>query len=75
MIGNKYSFLCRLIKLQALTIPHQSQRRQWRRDRMEARLNKMISSYRWGVSYSVFDCLELLEASIRSIREHVNYQC
>ncbi len=73
MIGNKYSFLCRLIKLQALTIPHQSQRRQWRRDRMEAILNKTISSYRWGVSYSVFDCLELLEASIRSIREHVNY--
>ncbi|MCL1786203.1 MAG: hypothetical protein FWG39_03590, partial [Alphaproteobacteria bacterium] len=28
---------------------------------------------RWGVTYSVYDGLEILEASIRSIRPHVDY--
>ena len=73
MLGNRYSFLCRLIKWRALAIPNKSRRRQWRRNQIDAILDKTISSYRWGVSYSVFDGQELLEASIRSIREHVNY--
>ena len=32
-----------------------------------------IKSFKWGVSYSVFDGIELLEHSIKSIRNNVDY--
>lgn len=36
-------------------------------------VNKQIKKQKWGVSYSVFDGEELLEASILSIRDSVDY--
>ena len=36
---------------------------------------KLISPnlYKWGVSYSIFDGIELLEHSVKSIRNSCNY--
>lgn len=73
MIGNRYAWLRRIIRWQAMTIVDRKERRQWRNRRMEQMTNKLISDYKWGVSYSVFDGHELLEASIRAIRDHVDY--
>lgn len=73
MIGNKYDFLRRIICWRALSIPNKQQRKQWRQEHLKSMLDKLVSNYKYGVSYSVFDGQELLEASIRSIREHVDY--
>lgn len=32
-----------------------------------------VGGFMWGVSYSVFDGFEILEASLRSVRAHVDY--
>lgn len=50
-----------------------SERRLWRKAAREALFEKRMKSTRWGVSYSVFDGEELLEYSLRSIRDEVDY--
>ena len=73
MIGNKYKFLRFFIRLRALCFFDKSRRDKWRDEKFQNLLDKLVANYKWGVSYSVFDGYELLEASIRSIRKHVDY--
>ena len=73
MIGNKYGFLRLIIRLRALTIFNKVKRDKYRDENTKTALDKLVKNYKWGVSYSVFDGHELLEASIRCIRKHVDY--
>lgn len=50
-----------------------AERRAWREAARGELLEKRLQKIRWGVSYSVFDGEELLEASLRSIRAEVDY--
>lgn len=44
-----------------------------RKAELEDLLDRRLKSSVWGVSYSVFDSEELLEASLKSIRDQVDY--
>lgn len=48
-------------------------RRQYREDRYRQTEEGALSQARWGVSYSVFDGEELLEQSLKSIRDEADY--
>lgn len=73
MIGNNYIFGKRIIRIRACFIFNRVLRRRYRTYCFELLLNNLVSKCKWGVSYSVFDGHELLEHSIRSIRNHVDY--
>lgn len=49
------------------------EKRAWYAAELERLLEKRVKSSAWGVSYSVFDGEELLEASLKSIRGEVDY--
>ncbi len=57
----------------ALKRGKKSERLAWREAAREELIEKRLKESRWGVSYSVFDGEELLEASIRAIRGEVDY--
>ena len=48
-------------------------RQRWRGIQKARLINNKIKQLRWGVSYSIYNGEELLEASIKSIRSVVNY--
>jgi len=48
-------------------------RQRYRRVASALLILKAVRSYKWGVSYSVFDNEEMLEHSIKHIRSHVDY--
>ena len=73
MIGNKYKILRFFIRLQAMFFFNKRRRDRWRDKKFEETLNNLVKNSKWGISYSVFDGYELLEASISSIRQHVDY--
>lgn len=50
-----------------------SEKRAGRKADLECLLEERVKSRIWGVSYSVFDGEELLEASLKSIRDEVDY--
>ena len=57
----------------AMFISDKQQRRKYKDEFKEREWRKLAARQKWGVSYSVFDGEELLEASIRSIRSSVDY--
>ncbi|MGN0828842.1 MAG: hypothetical protein ACI4PZ_03880 [Akkermansia sp.] len=61
---------CRLL---SLFILNKNKRRAFKTRFWERYLQNLASETKWGVSYSVYDGEELLEASIRSIRASVDY--
>lgn len=74
MLGNKYKYAKLIIRIRACFIYNPVLRRRYRKLCLQLLLkNNSASKYKWGVSYSVFDGYELLESSIRSIRNHVDY--
>ncbi|MBP5534622.1 MAG: hypothetical protein J6Y03_03860 [Alphaproteobacteria bacterium] len=48
-------------------------RQYWRRYCMRINFTQKIKKLKWGISYSVWDCEELLEESIRSVRAAADY--
>lgn len=70
-----YKFFIKLLSLRFLD---SKKRKDYRYNKINEYNNKVISKrlnskQKWGVSYSVFDGFELLEKSILSIRECVDY--
>lgn len=62
-----------LIRLRCSFIINKKIRKNIRKVLLEKLDKKFFKSLKWGVSYSVFDGEELLEASIKAIRECVDY--
>lgn len=67
-----------LIKLLSLRFLKSQKRKEYRNAKLSSHINKinakkLNTKHKWGVSYSVFDGHELLEKSILSIRESVDY--
>ncbi len=56
-----------------LFIFNKEKRREYRHNAQAKRLATFAGKQKWGVSYSVYDGEEILEASIRSIRSSVDY--
>lgn len=72
-LHNSYFFYKKIIALRSRLILDRSVRHRWKHIQNYVLVNKLNKSYKWGVSYSVFDGEELLESSIKSIRESVDY--
>ncbi len=70
MIESLYAFF---LKLKAAHIRDKRLRKKYKRIYMARYYWQKMESVRWGVSYSVFDGEELLEASLRCIRPQVDY--
>ena len=62
-----------LIYIKAMFLKDAKSRKPYRKQMLEALVEQTKLKMKWGVSYSVFDGEELLEASIRSIRNSVDY--
>ncbi|MGN1152817.1 MAG: hypothetical protein ACI4S3_02215 [Candidatus Gastranaerophilaceae bacterium] len=62
-----------LIKFKSFFILNSKKRKRYRRFQMHKISKQYNANIKWGVSYSVFDGEELLEASIKSIRNQVDY--
>lgn len=62
-----------LLKLKAMRIRRKNLRNRYKRINMTRFYMNRMREARWGVSYSVFDGVELLKASLTNIRPHVNY--
>lgn len=62
-----------LVKSQSLFIKDKRLRKRWKSIKLKKIVSEVVLGCKWGVSYSVFDNEELLEHSIRHIREHVEY--
>ena len=54
-------------------IANKNKRKQYRREQALKYEKQKLKKYRFGVSYSLFDGIELLEPSIKSIRSEVDY--
>ena len=52
---------------------NKNKRKQIRKQLFQEYVNKKLNQTKWGVSYSVFNGFELLESSILSIRDSVDY--
>lgn len=66
-------FLKFCIKLQSFFIFNSLKRKQYRKIKLKHFYKKLYYQSKWGVSYSVFDGEELLEASLKQIRSAVDY--
>ena len=62
-----------LIYIKAMFLKDAKSRKPYRKQMLKALVEQTKLKMKWGVSYSVFDGEELLEASIRSIRNSVDY--
>lgn len=62
-----------IIKLKSRLIRNAKTRHRYKYIQMAKLVTQRVSRAKWGVSYSVFDGEELLEASIKSIRDSVDY--
>ena len=67
-----------LIKILSLRFLNSTKRKEYRNAKLTSHINninvkRLSAKHKWGVSYSVFDGHELLEKSILSIRESVDY--
>ena len=67
-----------LIKILSLRFLNSTKRKEYRNAKLTSHINnintkRLNAKHKWGVSYSVFDGHELLEKSILSIRESVDY--
>ena len=67
-----------LIKILSLRFLNSTKRKEYRNEKLTSHINnintkRLNAKHKWGVSYSVFDGHELLEKSILSIRESVDY--
>lgn len=69
----QYSLYKRFIALRARTIFDRHLRHRWKHIQNQEMLDKLVRKAVWGVSYSVYDGEELLEDSIKSIRDNVDY--
>lgn len=63
----------KFIKYQNCFIKDEKTRQQKRKNEIDKLIQKKINKTKWGVSYSIYDGEELLEASIKSIRSCVDY--
>ena len=63
------------LRLKCVFIREKELRRDYRDNYKARRLETKMKKQKWGVAYSVFDGEELLEASVRNIRPHVDYIC
>jgi len=73
MPGGTYALRKRIIALRARVILDRQKRHRWKWIQNQKTLDELVKQASWGVSYSVFDGEELLEDSIKSIRDSVNY--
>lgn len=62
-----------LVKIYSCFIFNKKQRQLFRKNKLEKHNEDLLKKTRFGVSYSVFDGIELLEPSILSIRSQVDY--
>lgn len=62
-----------IIALRSRVILNRRIRRHWKYIQNHRKINEIVEKSVWGVSYSVFDGEELLEASLKSIRDSVDY--
>lgn len=62
-----------IIKLQTCLIKNKTTRQQTRKEKIDKLIEQEVKNTKWGVSYSVYDGEELLEASIKSIKNCVDY--
>ena len=63
----------KIIRLKTLFIKDKNLRRKQRQLLEKQYIKDLIKKYKWGISYSVFDGEELLEASIKSVRKNADY--
>lgn len=68
-----YRFKKGLLKLKSLFILSGKTRKRYKKYYFNKYASNLVKKTKWGVSYSVFDGHELLEASIKSIRKQANY--
>lgn len=59
----------KIIRLKTLFIKDKNLRRKQRQLIEQQYIKNLVKKYKWGISYSVFDGEELLEASIKSVRK------
>ncbi len=69
----KYEVQKNIIKFLALFIFKKTVRQEWRNKNLKKIAENHLKSLKWGISYSVFDGEELLESSIKAIRNAVDY--
>lgn len=69
---NSYVFK-QFIKLKALFIRGKKLRNRYKRIYSARFFAQKVRQVRWGVSYSVFDGVELLESALANIRPHADY--
>lgn len=67
------SFKKKIVKLKSVLILNKTKRKEYREAEFKKFEQQLKSSAKWGVSYSLFDGEELLEPSLLSIRENVDY--
>ncbi len=63
----------RIMKLRSKLISNRNERRLYFDSHIEKLVDDEVKANKWGVSYSVFDGEELLEASIKALRDEVDY--
>ena len=71
--GINYALHKRIINFQSRLILNKQKRHNWKNLKRQNLTTNLIKNSSWGVSYSVFDGEELLEDSIKSIRNDVDY--
>ena len=69
----RYALYKRFIALRSRVILNKRVRHRWKWIQTQKMLDRLVTKTVWGVSYSVFDGEELLEDSIKSIRDNVDY--
>ncbi|MBO5737712.1 hypothetical protein J6R97_00030 [bacterium] len=62
-----------IIQIKGFFIKNKNLRKRWKRFATNIIIKEIVSKNKWGVSYSVFDSEELLEYSIKAIRNQVDY--
>ena len=73
MPGGTFPLWRRIIALRSRVILDRRTRRHWKYIQNDKKINEIVKKSVWGVSYSVFDGEELLESSLKSIRDSVDY--
>ena len=73
MFDKSYETKKRKIKFKSYFILDKNTRKRYRSQQLEKLKQAFVKDIKWGISYSVFDGEELLEASIRSVRDAVDY--
>lgn len=73
MFLNKGTIYKLMAQIRSAFAKTKQERKLLRQELLNQYIDNAVKKAKWGISYSVFDGEELLEPSIRNLREHVDY--